>query len=140
MKNAKILTKLLALSLVVLMAVTALAGCKDAITKSNKEKVNATQENTITITVKVIAADESEKTFTIETDKKYLGAALYDEGLVTKEEFESGFYTYIDGVRADYTEDKCWWCFTKGGENVMVSANELEIADGDTFEITNTPA
>ena len=139
MKNTKILTKLLALTLVVLMAVTALAACGETGTKA-KNNVNATQEDTITITVKVIAADESEKTFTIETDKKYLGAALYDEGLVTKEEFESGFYTYIDGVRADYTQDKCWWCFTKDGEAVMVGANELEIADGDTFEITNTPA
>ena len=76
----------------------------------------------------------------IETAKKNLGDALLEKGLVTEDEHKSGFYTYIDGIRADYNKDGAWWCFTKGGESVMVGANELEIANGDTFEITNTPA
>ena len=98
------------------------------------------ETQSISITVTVVAKDKTEKVFNIETDKETLGDALFEEGLVIKEEHKSGFYSYIDGVRADYTLDKCWWSFTKGGETVMVGANDLKIADGDKFEITNTPA
>lgn len=134
------LTKLLALALVVLMTLVSLTACGTADTNSDTNSGTSTPAQTVSITVKVIAANKTEKTFTIETDKKNLGDALLEEGLVTEDEHKAGFYTYIDGVRADYTQDKAWWCFTKGGETVMVGANDLEIADGDTFEITNTPA
>lgn len=140
MKKTKILTKLLALALVVLMTLVSLTACGTANTNSDTNSGASEPAQTISITVKVIAADKSEKTFTIETDKENLGDALLEEGLVTEDEHKAGFYTYIDGVRADYTKDGAWWCFTKGGETVMVGANELKIADGDTFEITNTPA
>ena len=140
MKNTKILTKLLALTLVMLMTLVSLAACGTANTNSETNSGTSTPAQTVNITVKVIAADKTEKTFNIETDKKNLGDALFEKGLVTEDEHKSGFYTYIDGVRADYNQDKAWWCFTKGGESVMVGANELKIADGDTFEITNTPA
>ena len=140
MKNKKILTKILALALIVLMTVCSLAACGQADTNSDVNSVANSEVKTVTITVKVVAADKSEKTFTIETNKKNLGDALLQEGLVTEDEHKAGYYTYIDGVRADYTADKSWWCFTKGGETVMVGANDLEISDGDVFEITNTPA
>lgn len=139
MKNKRILTKVLALSLVVLMTVFSFAACGKADTNSDID--SGTQENkTISITVTVVAKDKTEKVFNIKTDKKNLGDALLEEGLVTEEEHKSGFYNHIDGIRADYTLDKSWWCFTKGGETVMVGANDLTIADGDKFEITNTPA
>ena len=139
MKNKRILTKVLALSLVVLMTVFSFAACGKADTNSDID--SGTQENkTISIMVTVVAKDKTEKVFNIKTDKKNLGDALLEEGLVTKEEHKSGFYNHIDGIRADYTLDKYWWCFTKGGETVMVGANDLTIADGDKFEITNTPA
>lgn len=140
MKSTKILTKALAFTLIVLMMVCSFAACGKADTNSDANPADSSQNATITITVKVIEKDKTEKAFTIETDKKNLGDALLEEGLVTEDEHKTGFYTYIDGVRADYTADKSWWCFTKGGETVMVGANDLEIADGDKFEITNTPA
>ncbi len=139
MKNTKILTKLSALALVVLMTFMSLVACGTADTNSDNNS-GSVETKTISITVTVVAKDKTEKVFNIETEKKTLGDALFEEGLVTEAEHKSGFYSYIDGVRADYTKDKSWWCFTKGGETVMVGANDLKIADGDTFEITNTPA
>ena len=136
MKN----TKILALALVVLMMIISFAACGTVNTNSDANSTANSDVATATITVKVIAKDKTEKTFTITTEKKNLGDALFEEGLVNEAEHKTGFYTYIDGVRADYTADKSWWCFTKGGETVMVGANDLEIADGETFEITNTPA
>lgn len=139
MKNKRLLTKILVLTLVALMTVFSFAACGKADTNSDIYSGSA-ETKTINITVTVIASDKTEKVFNIETDKTTLGDALLAKGLVTDEEHKSGFYNHIDGVRADYTLDKCWWCFTKGGETVMVGANDLEIADGDKFEITNTPA
>ena len=139
MKNKINGRKILALALVVVLTIFTLAACGKADTNSDIS-AGSTESKTISITVTVVAADKTEKEFKIETDKKNLGDALYEEGLVTEDEHKSGFYTYIDGVRADYNLDKCWWSFTKGGETVMVGANDLEITDGDKFEITNTPA
>lgn len=92
------------------------------------------------ITVTVVYKDKTEKTHEISTDAENLGDALLEKGLVTEEEHKTGFYVTIDGVRADYTLDKAWWCFTKGGEMTTVGANDLPITDGDSFEITHTPA
>lgn len=92
------------------------------------------------ITVTVAYKDKTEKEFEISTDAEYLGDALHEKGLVSDEEYKTGFYTVIDGVRADYTADGAWWCITKGGEMVTKGANELPIADGESFEITYTPA
>ncbi len=139
MKNKTILTKILALALVVLMMVFSFAACGKADTNSDVDS-GSVEAKTISITVTVVAKDKTEKVFNIETNKKTLGDALFEEGLVTEDEHKSGFYNHIDGVRADYTLDKSWWCFTKGGETVMVGANDLKIVDGDKFEITNTPA
>lgn len=139
MKNKRILKKIVALALVVLMAVFTLAACQSADTNSDNLS-GSVESKTITITVTVVAKDKTEKVFNIETDKNNLGDALFQEGIVTEDEHKSGYYSYIDGVRADYAKDGAWWCFTKGGETVMVGANDLKIADGDKFEITNTPA
>lgn len=140
MKNTRILTKLSALALVILIAVVSLTACGTVDTNSDTNLGTSAPAQTISITVKVIAADKTEKTFTIETDKKNLGDALLEKGLVTEDEHKSGFYTYIDGVRADYTKDGAWWCLTKGGNEVFTGFNDTKIVDGDTFEITNTPA
>jgi len=101
---------------------------------------NQTQQGEKTIMVTVVYEDKSDKAFEISTDAEELGEALYQEGLVTEAEYKTGFYTTIDGVRADYTLDGAWWCFTKGGEMTTAGANDLSIADGDSFEITHTPA
>ena len=139
MKNKRILTKILALALIVLMTICSFTACGKG--KTNFDVNSGSQEaQTISITVTIVAADKTEKVLNIETSRENLGDVLLDEGLVTEEEHKTGYYSYIDGVRADYTKDGAWWCFTKGGETVMVGANDLKISDGDKFEITNTPA
>ena len=62
--------------------------------------------------------EEVEKEFKINTDAEYLGDALLEEKIVTKDEYKNGggMYTYIADERADYTLDKSWWCLTVGGE------------------------
>ena len=92
------------------------------------------------ITVTVVYEDKHQNKVEISTDAQNLGDALYQAKLVTKEEHATGFYTVIDGVRADYAKDGAWWCVTKDGKMTDKGANDLPITDGDSFEITHTPA
>ncbi len=94
-------------------------------------------EKNITVSV---AFDNSVKSFKIETDAEFLADALLEEKLIKEDEYKSGFYTYIDGVRADYNLDKCWWAIYKDGEMQNFGMNEITISDGDEFEIKCTPA
>lgn len=119
---------------IVLVAIIAIFGAL-VITQSDRF-----QKGDKDIIVTVVYEDKTKKEFEISTEAENLGDALLEEGLVTEEEHKTGFYIIIDNVRADYTLDKAWWCFTKGGEEVSFGANELSIADGDRFEITHTPA
>ena len=42
-----------------------------------------------------------------------------------------------DGETADEGAQE-WWCITKGGAEVMYSASEQPIADGEHYELTLT--
>lgn len=93
----------------------------------------------ITITVKVVHKDKTEKTFTIETRQPTLLGALRQEDIIEGEDQTAGFFiTAVDGEVADWASDQGWWCFTKGGEMMMTGAEATTIADGDTYEITYT--
>lgn len=101
-----------------------------------------TQKGEKNITVTVVFKDKTEKEFKIDTDAKYLGDALLEEKIVTEDEYKNGggMYTYIAGERADYTLDKSWWCLNIDGKMANLGINEQPIADGDSFEIANTPS
>ena len=45
--------------------------------------------------------------------------------------------TAVNGIAADDSKQE-WWCFTKGGEEMMTGVDTTPIADGDAFEITLT--
>lgn len=128
MKNKKIIV-ILAAVLVVLAAAFAVVW---------KFALPETQKGAKQITVTVVDSAQKEKTHKIDTDAEYLGEALYEEKLVTEEEYKSGFYTEIDGEKADYNKDKAFWWIKRNGEDASVGANELPVADGDKFEITYT--
>ena len=51
-----------------------------------------------TVTLTVVYQDEKEEEFQIETNAATLGDAMYEKGLINKEEHDSGFVTTINGV------------------------------------------
>lgn len=129
MKNKKLV---LGMSIVLALLIIVFAGAKFL----NRPE---TQSGAKDIEVTVVFADKTEKQYEINTDAEFLADALLEEKIIT-EKSSDGMYTVIAGERADYTLDKSWWCLTKGGEMVNVGINEQPIADGDSFEITNTPS
>ncbi len=129
MKNKKLV---LGMSIVLALLIVVFAGAYFL-------KQPTTQEGAKDIKVTVVFADKSEKQYEINTDAEFLAEALLEEKIIS-EKSSDGLYTVIAGERADYTLDKSWWCLTKGGEMVNVGINDQPIADGDSFEITNTPS
>lgn len=90
------------------------------------------------ITFTVVYADKTEKEYEISTDAEYLGQAVYEEGLVSEEEYKTGYYLTIDGVTTNYDENQSWWCIKHDGEMTNYGMNELPIKDGDEFEAVYT--
>lgn len=90
------------------------------------------------ISVTVVHKDGTQKVFEINTDEEYLGRAIVNEGFVVDDQSEFGLYVQtVDGYTADGDAQE-WWCFTKGGEQLMTGADETPIEDGEAYEITLT--
>ena len=99
----------------------------------NKPETTAGEKE---INVVVVHADQTENTFTYQTDAEYLADVLLENKLVDGEMGSYGlFITTVDGETADDSKQQ-WWCITKGGEQVNSGADALPIADGDQFELT----
>ncbi|MBR3910595.1 MAG: DUF4430 domain-containing protein [Anaerotignum sp.] len=99
----------------------------------NKPETTAGEKE---INVVVVHADQTENTFTYQTDAEYLADVLLENKLVDGDMGSYGlFITTVDGETADDSKQQ-WWCITKGGEQVNSGADALPIADGDQFELT----
>lgn len=93
-----------------------------------------------TIEVEVKAEDKS-VIFTVKTDKTTLADALLEHELLEGEESEYGlFIKKVNGIRADYDEDKAYWAISKNNEYLNTGADSTEIADGEHYEFTYTAA
>lgn len=90
-------------------------------------------ETTVQVEVK---AEEQSVTFTINTDKKTLGEALIEHGLISGEEGQFGLYVkFVNGIEADYDKDQTYWALYKNGEYMMSGVDTTEIADGEHYEL-----
>ena len=98
-----------------------------------------TVEGSKTITVTVVHKDGSEKVFTCKTDAEYLGTVLVDENIVVGSYGEFGLYfDTADGEKADWNVDNGWWQVFVGEEAAITGADQIVIADGDTFKLVYT--
>lgn len=132
------LTKILSLILcIVLTAAMTLftIGCSDD--ESNKETpqtgISAKEEGTLGVGEKsfeftVVDADGKETSFTINTDKKTVGDALLDVGLIAGEEGPYGLYVKtVNGITVDFDKDGKYWAFYADGEYAMTGVDVTEI-------------
>jgi len=89
-----------------------------------------------TITFTVVYKDKTEEEFSINTDAEFLADALTEKELIVYD--ESGMYTTINGVTADYSVDGGWWCVYEGEQMAMVGMNDLPITDGGEYAAVYT--
>ncbi len=103
---------------------------------------DAEQEKAVNITVTVKDKDGKTADFKIETKKTNLADALLEKELVTGDDTEYGLYIKtVNGIRADYTEDKAYWALLdKDGNMLQTGASSTPIAQGDAFILAYTAA
>ena len=123
MKHAK---KWMALALAAVMLLALLAGCG-----AKEEK-----EETITVHITVVHGDGSEEKIDLETAEETLGRALVEAEIVEDNQTNYGLYILTVNGETVNEANQEWWCITKGGESVMTGADETEILDGESYEIT----
>ena len=92
-----------------------------------------------TVTVTVVHKDGSEKVFTCATEEEYLGKVLVNENIVVGSYGEFGLYfDTADGEKADWNVDNGWWQVFIVEEAAITGADQIPIADGDTFKLVYT--
>lgn len=134
--------------LLLLAAVFSLAGCDlidklsgntvdkagrwaDAIYRKDTELGNGSK--TVLVEVKV---DEQSVTFTIKTDREFLGDALMDHKLLEGEDSAYGLYVKkVNGILADYDVDQTYWGLYKNGEYSLTGVDTTPISDGEHYEL-----
>lgn len=127
-KNTKII--------IAVVAVLALAGIMLGVYFATRPETAAGAKE---ITVEVIHADQSSKTFTYRTDAEMLGEVLLAEGLVEGEQGQYGLYIHVvDGERAVFEEDGAYWALMVNGEYALTGADSTPIQDGDAFQLIYT--
>ena len=91
-----------------------------------------------TIVVEVEAEDQT-VTFTIHTDKDTVGEALMEHDLLEGEEGAYGLYVKkVNGITADYDEDKHYWALYIDGEYAMSGVDGTEIDESVTYRLVRT--
>ena len=70
------------------------------------------------------------------SDTEYLGEFLRTYESCIWEDSTYGIYIKgFDGLMEDI-DNQYWWCVTVNGESVMTGADEIPLADGDTYTFT----
>lgn len=106
----------------------------------NATYLNDTEFGSGTITVEVeVKIEDRSVTFTLNTDKTTLGAALLEHNLIAGEESEYGLYVkVVNGITADYDIDQSYWAFYKNGEMMLTGVDGTVIANGEHYELVYT--
>ncbi len=91
-------------------------------------------------TVKVeVKVEEQTVTFTIKTDKKTVGEALVENGLISGDEGAFGLYIKkVNGITADYDIDQSYWAFYINGETAMTGVDMTDIDENATYRLEYT--
>lgn len=89
---------------------------------------------TVEFTFVAVDLEGKEETFQITTDKKTVGEALLEEGLIQGEPGPYGLYVKtVNGITLDYDTDGKYWAFYVDGEYGMTGVDETDIVPGSTY-------
>ena len=129
--------------LLVLMCVICLVSC-NTVEKTGVWE-NATYRKDMSfgegakVVVVEVKAEDQLVTFTINTDKDTVGAALIEHELIAGDESEYGLYVKtVNGILADYDVDKTYWAFYIDGEYAMSGVDTTEIVEGSVYKLEYT--
>lgn len=83
----------------------------------------------------VVGKDGTKAEFEIHTDKKTVGEALLELGLIAGDEGAYGLYVKtVNGETLDYDTDKMYWAFYENGSYAMSGVDITNIVVGTKYE------
>ncbi len=92
--------------------------------------------NAVSFTLTVTDGEGNKASFPITTEKKTVGEALIDEGLIEGEEGDYGLYvTKVNGMTADFEKDGTYWAFYIDGEYAMAGVDQTDIVEGTVYSL-----
>ena len=138
-KAHSVLSCLVLILLSAAMALSVTACKKDEVETPQTQLSNAEAENVLgegqtQFTVEVTHLDGTVKTFTVNTDKKTVGEALIDVGLIEGEDSQYGLMiSAVDGVTHKYENGGKYWAFYINGKYATSGVDSTDIIVGATY-------
>lgn len=132
----KLLSLLIPAVLIAVMALNLCSCGEKEETPNTSSELTATVigEGATTFSFKVTTSD-TQKLYTVKTDKKTVGDALLEHGLIEGEESQYGLYVKkVDGITADYDVDQTYWAFYIDGAYATSGVDTTDITAGATYE------
>lgn len=131
--------KLQIISLLLIVAMALCACGKKAPTGLWKDatytKDTTLGEGSKTVTV-AVEMEEKSVTFTVKTDAETVGEALLEHELIAGDEGPYGLYVKtVNGVRADYDKDGCYWAFYVGQDYAMQGIELTPIDESAAYRL-----
>lgn len=149
MKMTRLKKSLLLLLCMMLIAAMALvtSGCNNSkdtgadtsdasaqTTVTNTQGTNVLGQGQTEFAFTVVDAQGNEKSYTIRTDKKNVGEALTELGLISGVQDTYGLYVKtVDGITVDYDKDKKYWAFYVNGAYATAGVDTTEITPGASY-------
>jgi len=90
----------------------------------------------VLVTLLVTMPDGTQNTHQVPTEKRTLGEALRDMGLIECD--ETGYITAVEGVEANWDRDQAYWSFEIDGKYATHGVNDEVIEPGRTYELKYT--
>lgn len=95
-----------------------------------------TMASTVVFTFEVVFRDGSVQTQSVETNRKIVGDALQEKGLIDGKEEQYGLYVKtVCGETLDYDTDGMYWAFYIGDEYAMTGVDKTDVVAGTTYRM-----
>ena len=118
--------------LVVLCAV--LIAASVLVTSGHASKIAPAAGDLKTFRFVVTDGGGREESFQISTEKKTVGEALLEEGLISGDSGPYGLYVKeVNGIPADYEVNGTYWAFYINGEVAMSGVDMTDVEDGAEY-------
>ena len=115
---------------------TTVASTTVASTKAEDGVPNVRGEGETEFSFVAVKKDGTTSSYTVKTDKKTVGEALIDAGLVKGENGQFGLYvTEVDGEYHKYEEDGYYWAFYEDENYALKGVDATEIKSGVVYSL-----
>ena len=111
-----------------------------ATSEGSNTDVTTKGEGKTSFNFEVTDLDGKTTKFLIKTDKKTVGNALLELGLIKESTQSAGMIVVVNGISADYNKDGAWWAYYINGESANEGVLTTKIDTTATYSFVKTPA